>query len=215
MPGDDFQDILNKFQQALAECRELYRTSGDIAFRELGPQLAQSREKFIELMDDLHAALLLKVFVAVGQCDRAWSKTEQGLAAALIEHLWGRRLEGQRLRDAIREMADKAITLNWYALVRPFDQLAPLRNRVSELESLVVRVCHLVARADGAIRPVETSSIRSVQEEIRRHLRPIPIDEPTEHAAADHAAKAAVDSALQSAERLPARASAADAARPP
>src|SRR5690606_22169384 len=153
--------------------------SGELAAEELAGQLGHSREKFVELMDDLHRALLVKLFITVGQCDRAWSRNEQQLACALIEHLWQRRLEGRRLREAILDMAEKSLALNWYALVRPFDELAPLRNRISELESLIVRIANLVARADGAIKPVEAAIIRTIQEEISRHLRPIPIDEPS------------------------------------
>jgi hypothetical protein len=85
-------------------------------------------------------------------------------------------------------MADRALKLKWYALVRLFDELAPLRNRIGELESLVVRLANLVARADGTLKEVEAATIKSIQDELHRHLRPIPIDEPAQHAAADEAA---------------------------
>jgi len=203
MPTDDFPNILAQFRQSLVECRDLYRSSGEIAVREQGHRIKHTPAEFVQLMDNLHQALLMKVFVTVGQCDRAFSKNEQTLAEALIQHLWQLQLAGDDLRAVIVEMADKAMKLKWYALFRPFDEIAPLRNRVGELESLVVRLANLVARADGAMKPVESASIKSIQEELHRQLRPIPIDEPAEHAAADQATEKAVEIITQAADKLP------------
>ena len=88
-------------------------------------------------------ALLVKVFVTVGQCDHAWSEPEQRLAHTLVDHLWRRQLQGEELRQAILEMAAKAMKLNWYALVRPFDQISALRDRVG---------AELPLRADAGCR---------------------------------------------------------------
>jgi hypothetical protein len=188
MPRDEFTEILAQFRQSLADCRDLYRSSGELAVREQSHRIKHTPAEFVQLMDDLHRALLVKIFVTVGQCDRAFSRNEQALADALIQHLWQRKVEGDELRAAIVEMADKALKLKWYALVRPFDELAPLRNRIGELESLVVRLANLIGRADGAMKEVEAATIKSLQDELHRHLRPIPIDEPAQHAAADQAA---------------------------
>jgi len=205
MLTDEFPEILAQFRQSLHDCRNLYHNSGDLAAREQQHLSGEASERFVKLMDDLHRALLVKVFVSVGQCDRAWSQNEQALAEALIVHLWQRRLQGDQLRDAIVDMADKSMSLKWYALVRPFDQIASLRNRIGDLESLITRLAHLVARADGAIKDVEAASIKSIQEELRRHLRPIPIDEPAEHAAAEAAAPKAVEKIFNAADKLTTR----------
>ncbi|MBA3483449.1 MAG: hypothetical protein H0T51_16695, partial [Pirellulales bacterium] len=173
MPPDEFPAVLAQFRQSLGECRDLYRSSGELAVREQGHRIKHTPAEFVQLMDDLHSALLVKIFVTVGQCDRAFSKNEQTLAESLIQHLWQRQLEGTELRNAIVEIAEKAMKLKWYALFRPFDEIAPLRNRIGELEALVVRLANLVARADGVLKPVETASIKSIQEELHRHLRPI------------------------------------------
>jgi SpoVK/Ycf46/Vps4 family AAA+-type ATPase len=203
MPGDSLSDMLSQFRQSLDDCRRLYRSSGEVAAREQPALLNQPRERFIELMDDLHRALLVKVFISVGQCDHSWSKPEQLLAQALVSHLWGRELEGSQLREAILEMSEKALALKWYALVRPFDQIPALRSRVGDLETLVVRIAHLVARADGAIKDGEAARIKSIQEELRVHLRPVPIDEPAEHAAAEITAPQAVEKVFKTADQLP------------
>jgi hypothetical protein len=83
--------------------------------------------------------------------------------------------------------------LKWYALVRPFDQIVPLRERVGTLETLVMRLANLIARADGKLNDKEAAVIRSVQEELRQHLRPIPIDEPLQHDETNAASDKAID----------------------
>lgn len=202
MSHDDFHHILAQFRQSLVDCRDLYRSSGELALREQGDRIKPAQRDFVQLMDDLHRALLVKIFVTVGQCDRAFSKYEQALAEALIQHLWQRTLAGDELRQAIVTMADNALKLKWYALVRPFDEIAPLRNRVGELETLVTRLAHLVARSDGAMKDVEIASVKTIQDELQRHLRPIPIDEPAQHAAAEEAAERAAEKIAQTVDRF-------------
>ena len=205
MPPDEFPEILTQFRQSLVDCRDLYRASGELAIRESSQRIKHTPAEFVQLMDDLHSALLVKIFVAVGQCDRAFSKNEQILAEALINHLWKRQLAGDELREAIVGMADRAMKLKWYAPFRPFDEIAPLRNRIGKLETLVIRLAHLVARADGAITDVESAIIKTIQAELHRHLRPIPIDEPAQHAAADEAAPKAIEKIFSTADQLPQR----------
>jgi hypothetical protein len=199
----DFPDLPSQFRQLLGKCRDLYVSSGELAARDNPQQLEETSGPFVQLMDDLHGALLVKIFVSVCQCDRRWSKNEKFLAEVLVFHLWDKWLEGDALRDALIEMSEKATDLKWYALVRPFDQIPVLRNRVGELEALVVRLANLVARADGPIQEVEAAQIKSIQEELSRHLRAIPIDEPSEHAAADKAGPQAIEKIFDARSALP------------
>ena len=136
-------------------------------------------------MDDLHKALLVKVYTTVMEADRQWSRGERVLASVLIEHLWNRRLEGDELRDAVRKISQQSQSLKWYTVVRPFDRIAPLREHVGELESLVLRLAHCVARIDGKLHPREAERIRFIEAEIQLHLRPIPIDQPGQHQEAE------------------------------
>ena len=193
---DDLADFLAQFSQLLNECQALYASSAEIAVREQETLAGDSGDKFVGLMNDLHQALLVKVFVAVAESDRQWTAGECALAKTLINHLWRRELEADELREAILEMSQKAMALKWYALVRPFDQIAALRNRVGELETIVVRLAHLVARVDGPMKDSEAARIKSIQDELRLHLRPIPIDEPAVRAEAEEAAPAAIEKIL-------------------
>ena len=56
-------------------------------------------------MDDLHRALVLKIYVVVCEADRKWSQAERDMAEVLFEHLWHRRLTGEQLRATAREAA--------------------------------------------------------------------------------------------------------------
>jgi AAA+ superfamily predicted ATPase len=200
----DFPDLPSQFRQLLGQCRDLYVTSGELAAREQAALLPEGGERFVKLMDDLHRAMLVKVFVAICECDRRWSKNELFLAEVLVFHLFSQWLEGEALKNALRDMSEKAMKLNWYALVRPFDQIAPLRDRIAELETIVTRLANIVARADGPIQAIEAARIKSLQEELTRHLRAIPIDEPGDHAEADRAGAQAIEKIFTTADELPA-----------
>jgi len=188
MPNAMIPDHDSLFRRTLEECRELYVSSATLCAREFPQLLPQgkgkrtlSAEQFIALMDDLHRALVLKVYFGVVEADRKWSSRERFLAEELFNHLWGKRLTGEELRTAARRLSGDAATLKWYSIVRSFDQIVPLRERVGTLETLVMRLANLVARADGELHAAEAGVIKSIQDELRQHLRPIPIDEPNEH----------------------------------
>ncbi|MEM9658030.1 MAG: AAA family ATPase, partial [Planctomycetota bacterium] len=204
MSSFDFPDLPSQFRQLLGECQQLYISSGELAAREHAHLLNQPGERFVQLMDDLHRALVVKVFVSICEADRRWSKNEKFLAEVLVFHLWSQWLEGEQLKQALVEMSEKALTLKWYALVRPFDQIAPLRDRVGELETLTARLANIVARADGPIKQVEAQRIKQIQNELQLHLRAIPIDEPTEHEEAERVGTQAFEKMLRGADELPA-----------
>jgi uncharacterized tellurite resistance protein B-like protein len=181
------------FSRTLDECRELYVSSGQLCVAEYPHLLPTTGGNFAELMDDLHRALVLKVYFSVCEADHKWSSGERRLAEVLINHLWGQRLTGEKLRDAARKLAEDSLKLKWYSLVRPFDQIVPLRERVGTLETLVMRLANIVARADGKLHPNEAATIKSIQAELHHHLRPIPIDEPNQHAATDAIGSQAIE----------------------
>lgn len=204
MPSFEFPDLPSQFRQMLGKCRELYVSSGELAAREHAHLLPKSGDQFIQLMDDLHQALVVKVFVTVCEADRRWSKNEKFLAEVLVFHLWSHWLDENQLREALQAMSDRAKNLKWYALVRPFDQIAPLRNRIGDLEAIVTRLANLVARADGPISPSEAAIVKTIQDELHVHLRAIPIDEPSEHAEAERAGAQAIEKIYSTADELPA-----------
>ena len=201
----------NHFRTLLGECRDLYRSSAHLCAIECPEALPQGAEHFRKLMDDLHRALLVKVFIAICEADRRWSSNERSLAVLLVEHLWQQRLDGDKLKQVVLEMSSKAAKLRWYSLVRPFDQLAILRNRVGELETLVMRLANLIARVDGPPAANELACVKKIQDELYIHLRQIPIDEPDQHEEAATAQKQAIEKMYGEEDSLPAtRASSVD-----
>jgi hypothetical protein len=197
------------FRRTLDECRELYVSSATLCAREYPHLLPQGKSKralsadeFIALMDDLHRAMVLKVYFSVAEADKHWSSRERFLAEELFDHLWGKRLTGEDLRTAARRLSDDAAKLKWYSIVRPFDQIVPLRDQVGTLETLVMRLANMVARADGELATNEANVIKSIQDELHHHLRPIPIDEPNEHAATDALGTQAIEKLKAEAEDI-------------
>jgi len=178
MPGRDTNELL---RSTLSECRELYLSSGQLCAQQYPQLIAQSGDEFVQLMDDLHRALVLKIYVSVCEADHEWSKAERAMASILFEHLWGQRLTGEKLSEAARKGAQQTDKLKWYSLIRPFDRIAPLRARIGELETVVMRLANLIGRADGLLREQEAGVIQSIHNELKHHLRAVPIDEPTEH----------------------------------
>ncbi len=181
-PLDRNDPLVQEFLQALKDCRRLYRNSAQLIVQRY-PDLAwREPDSLIELMDDLHAGLLIKTHFQVTLADRRWSSRERWLTQLLIEHVWTRRLEGDELRDAARRLADKAQSLSWYSLVRPFAEVAPLREYVASVEAAVIRVANIVAKIDGNACESEKRVLRSIQLELETHLRPLslePDEQPT------------------------------------
>jgi hypothetical protein len=54
-------------------------------------------------------------------------------------------------------------------------------------------LANLVARADGELQFSEAAVVKNIQDELHRHLRPIPIDQPNEHATTDAAGQQAIE----------------------
>lgn len=165
------------FSRTLRECRELYVSSGELCERNYPHLLDRKNGKFVALMDDLHRALVLKVYLSICEADKKWSKQERFLAEVLCHHLWGQWLSGEKLNETMRRASSESTRLKWYSLVRPFDRLPPLRDRIGQLDTIVARLSNIVARADGVMREPEAAVVRSIQLELDSHLKSNWIDD--------------------------------------
>ncbi len=203
MPNFEFPDLPSQFRQLLGQCRDLYISSGELCVREFPDLVPKTGTGFVQLMDDLHRALVVKVFVTVCEADRRWSTNEKFLGEVLLFHLWSEWLKEDQLKAALQEMSERSTSLKWYALVRPFDQIVPLRERVGELETIVTRLANIIARADGPLKSQEAMRVKMIQEELQRHLRQIPIDEPTRHQGEREARIEAVEKILRDTKKFP------------
>ncbi|WP_254509106.1 AAA family ATPase [Anatilimnocola floriformis] len=179
MTQASFDELAKAFAQALHACRELYVSGAHQCVEQCPHLIAGEPEAYVELLDNLHRGLLVKVFAAVATSDRVCSVEEQRLAATLLTHAYGEPITPQRVRETLPEVLKHASTLSWYSLLRPFDVMPPLQLRVAELESVVMQVANLTAKIDGYVSVDEEAILRTIQGEIDRHLKLLPIDEPT------------------------------------
>jgi tellurite resistance protein/adenylate kinase family enzyme len=171
-------DLVAQFRESLGDCKRLYIQAARIALQDQPGADDEIRRDLIRRMVGLHQGLLIKIYTSVARADEKWSREERELACELVDHLWQQRLEGAKLREVAHRMFSDASRLQWYSLLRPFDRIAKIRNFVSELETIVLRVANLVAKADGTVSTRETDTILSIQHEIQVHLCRIQLDEP-------------------------------------
>ena len=115
--------LLIEFQRALIDCRELYLASGQMVV-----------QQYPNLVED---------------ADRHLTVRERSLANALVQHIWRKQLTDDQLNETLMHLSAHAAKLQWYSLLRPFDRIAPLREKIASLETVITRVANIVAKADG------------------------------------------------------------------
>lgn len=164
--------LIGMLRRVVRDCGKLYRQCGTWMVRRFPTLLEGDRENFVELMDDLHRGLLIKVYVTVVRADNRWSAPEKKVAAAMIEHLWDQQLRGNELREAATELFQQADLLKWEALVAPFVRYEPLADSKSHVETIVMRLANLVAKCDGQLLDEESVALHTLQREIDMALYP-------------------------------------------
>lgn len=165
------------FSRTLRDCRKLYVSSGELCERDYPQLIDRTDGKFVALMDDLHRALVLKIYLSICEADKKWTKNERFLAEVLCHHLWGQWLSGEKLNETMKQASNESSKLSWYSMVRPFERIRPLRDRVGQLDTIVARLCNIVARADGVMRAPEAAIVRSIQLELDSHLKRPTLDD--------------------------------------
>lgn len=174
----DLQEKTEHYRRLLSETRELYRDAARRVERE-HPELVPIDKDYVALLEDLHSGLVLRLYVTICKADQMWTDAELRLAEELCEHLWGERLTGGDLNRAIQHAIEKTESLAWETLVRPFAQLAPLREKATELETLIVRQSNLIARIDGVLAASETAAIKRIAKELNRLFGSTAVPEET------------------------------------
>ncbi|MDB4694882.1 AAA family ATPase [bacterium] len=171
---NDFDDtrLIGMLRRVVRDCGKLYKQCGTWMVRRFPTLLEGDAGNFVELMDDLHRGLLIKVYVTVVRADNRWSVPEKKVAAAMIEHLWDQELRGNELREAATELFQQADLLKWEALVAPFVRYEPLADSKSHVETVVMRLANLVAKCDGELLDEESVALHTLQREIDMALYP-------------------------------------------
>lgn len=196
--------LIGMLRRVVRDCGKLYKHCGTWMVRRFPTLLEGDRENFVELMDDLHRGLLIKVYVTIVRADNRWSAPEKKVAAAMIEHLWDQELRGNELREAATELFQQADLLKWEALVAPFVRYEPLADSKSHVETIVMRLANLVAKCDGELLDEESIALHTLQREIDMALYPAnpqsvlaPLAPVAEKESGNHATAKASDKAKQ------------------
>ncbi len=164
--------LIGMLRRVVRDCGKLYKQCGTWMVRRFPTLIEGDGENFVELMDDLHRGLLIKVYVTVVRADNRWSAPEKKVASAMIEHLWDQELRGNELREAATELFQQADLLKWEALVAPFVRYEPLADSKSHVETIVMRLANLVAKCDGELLDEESIALHTLQREIDMALYP-------------------------------------------
>lgn len=160
------EEISPHLRRVMRDTRKLYTDSARWLVSRHKTLLGERADSFVELMDDLHRGLLIKVYTVVIRSDNRWSRMEKYVGSLMLEHLWDQRLQGSALREAAEGLLAHADTLHWETLVRPFVDYEPLHDRISTVETAVMRLANLVAKCDGLTTPEESITLHQIQHEI-------------------------------------------------
>jgi SpoVK/Ycf46/Vps4 family AAA+-type ATPase len=175
---NDPAPLVADFRKAMQDLEELYRTAG-LEVARSHPELTEDAPReFVNRMLDLHRGLLIKVYAGLYPLDWRNTPAEYQVAQELFRHVWDKSLEGEPLQAALEKISADEGTLRWDALVGPFERLRPLRNRVGQLQTLVLRFANIVAKASGRVHPKEVRHLQWIQAELRRHLERLPLESP-------------------------------------
>ncbi len=177
-PTDDqIIESIRMYRQALQETRDLYAEGGKLAGDSYG-WLADDDHRNVAgvagQMDDLHQGFLMKVFAAVVPGVKGRTLEQRQLGRVLLEHIWGVPVMGQPLQDSVDWLIGAAHKFRWYDLVRPFAELPELRARWGELETLAMRMAHLLTAIDGDMSVADNGSIAAMRDEFRHVLGEAP-----------------------------------------
>jgi tellurite resistance protein len=152
--------ILAELAAAMQECRELYLSCVTAGARSATARQLASRQ------DRLHRGLLAKIYSTIAEADGRWTYEEQRCVATLLEHV-GVARPAEELEQTARRVAQQAARLDWSRLLRPFQEIPLLCRRAADLETLVLRIANLIAKADGVVAPAETAALHAMQAELR------------------------------------------------
>ena len=132
--------------------------------------LQAATQQFALSQDRLHRGLLAKIYATIAEADGRWTYEEQRCVTALLQHV-GVSWTPDQLEETARKVARQAAKLEWQRLLQPFRAVPELCARMADLETVVVRVANLIAKADGLVAAKETAVLHAIQEEFRSERR--------------------------------------------
>lgn len=185
-PSADPQ-LVFQLRQEMNECESIYRAGAHLCRKTCPEKIQGDPDKFCELMVDLHRGLLIKLFVEVSDCERAWHPEEAEVACELLNHVWGAHLDRDQLRGVLHKVTELDKTLTWESVLGPFVRIPALAEQAAELNTCVTRIANLMVKADSHVLPTEAARLRSLQARLEKILH---ISDPGAGTAAPRIAQA-------------------------
>lgn len=165
--------LIQEALQLLDEGQGLYRTCA--AEYALGnPKIITDAETFTSQINDLFRGLIIKVLHGVVAADRKLGLNEINLCRSVFSRLWGRFFDADQAKSVLTKHSEEPY--RWEDLLWPFEKLQPFRDRVVELQTLVMRFGQVAAQADGQMRPQEGKHLQWLMAEMQRMLHPLRAD---------------------------------------
>lgn len=130
--------------------RETLCRAGAMLYGHVWPEeLSDGPEYFAGLMMDLQRGLIIKVFVEIAASDRRWNQAEREAALIVLQYVWGDGVHSRDLREVLQCRKDLPGSLSRNKLPDVFIRIPPLSDQIAELDSLVMRIANIIAKADG------------------------------------------------------------------
>lgn len=164
------EKLLFQLRQELSECEAIYRAAAHVCRQVCPERIEGDPDKFLELMVDLHRGLLIKIFVEISDCERRWHPEERDVALELLYHVWGVQIDQDELPKVLHNVAELHATLKWESVLGPFLRIPELADQATELNTCIIRIANLVAKADGQVLPEEVRRLRTIQAEMQAIL---------------------------------------------
>ena len=83
----------------------------------------------------------------------------------ILKYAWKVKVDQRNLEETLRSVATRASKLKWKSLLKPFIEMPPLREKLSEVIGIALRIANLIAKADGEVQSSEARTIRRLQSE--------------------------------------------------
>lgn len=156
------EDLMLELRTSLKELETLYRAGAMLCGHVCPDELSDGPEYFADLMMDLQRGLLVKVFVEIAASDRRWNEAEREAALIVLQHVWGEGVCSRDLKEVLQCATELAESLTWNHLLEVFIRIPALSDQIAELDSLVIRIGNIIAKADDRIVPSEAEALTRI-----------------------------------------------------
>ncbi|MCG8651219.1 MAG: AAA family ATPase, partial [Pirellulales bacterium] len=171
-PSDDqIIESIRLYRETLQQTQALYIESGELvrgSYGWLSGDGEADAASIASQMEDLHQGLAMKVFAAVVPDVKGRTLEQRQLGRVLLEHIWGKSVLGSQLHEAVDWLIEAAADFQWADLVRPFAELPTLRDRWGQVETLAMRMAHLLTSVDGNISVADNENLAAMRDQFDR-----------------------------------------------